>query len=47
MRRHGNAAGYRDPVPGTSPAAFSKLPDLAPEHALGPRSGPNSLIQAA
>lgn len=32
---------------GTSPTALSKLPDLARESALGPKSGPNSLLQAA
>ena len=32
---------------GTSPAALSKLPDLAGEPALGTKSGPNSLLQAA
>jgi hypothetical protein len=32
---------------GTSPTALSKLPDLAGEPALGTKSGPNSLLQAA
>lgn len=32
---------------GTSPAALSKLPDLAGASELGPKSGPNSLLQAA
>jgi integrase len=31
----------------TSPAALSKLPDLARDPALRPKSGPNSLVQAA
>jgi hypothetical protein len=32
---------------GTSPAALSKLPDVAGEAVLGPKSGPNSLLQTA
>ena len=31
---------------GTSPAALSKLPDLAEELEAGPNSGPNSLFRA-
>jgi hypothetical protein len=41
---------YRDRVNellGTSPAALSKLPDVAPERAMRPKSGPNSLMQSA
>jgi hypothetical protein len=32
---------------GTSPAALSKLPDLAGEPAFAPKSAPNSLVPAA
>jgi hypothetical protein len=32
---------------GTSPAALSRLPDLAGEPALGPKSGPNPLLPTA
>jgi integrase len=32
---------------GTSPAALSKMPDLAGEPAVGPKSGPNSLLPVA
>jgi hypothetical protein len=41
---------YRDRVNellGTSPAAPSRLPDPAGGAKLGPKSGPNSLLQAA
>jgi hypothetical protein len=41
---------YRDRVNdllGTSPAALSRLPDPAAGAMLGPKSGPNSLLQAA
>lgn len=41
---------YRDRVNellGTSPAALSRLPDLAGEPAIAPKSAPNSLVQAA
>lgn len=41
---------YRDRVNellGTSLAALSKLPDVAGEAVLGPKSGPNSLLQTA
>jgi hypothetical protein len=32
---------------GTSPAALSRLPDMAQRAALGPKSGPNSLLPVA
>jgi hypothetical protein len=41
---------YRDRVDellGTSRAALSRLPDLSGGAKLGPKSGPNSLLQAA
>jgi hypothetical protein len=41
---------YRDRVNdllGTSPAALSKLPDLAATYEFAPKSAPNSLAQAA
>jgi hypothetical protein len=50
LLRHKRLEEYRDPeneLRGTSPAALSKLPDVAGAGAFGPKSRPNSLLQAA